>query len=267
MEFIKHTVHYYTEEGDIILQVENTHFLVHKTFLSFASEFFKSLFTCAKPSSNETIEVAESTIPIFEIIDEKSTSIEDMLSFIYPNTILNIDWNNVENLLRLSDKFIIKKLLNYCEVFLQDHFTEKIIISFILADKYLLPTIFKESSKFILDDIFEYECDTDFNLISKRTRERLIHSHYIYCLEVNKFYKSCNAGGHGNWFISDMKCVFPIPKPSIMRNYLIQILNYTYCPIRNKKHTKNFKEYFEKFEKLVKGPANMNDYYPFIELE
>jgi hypothetical protein len=31
-------------------------------------------------------------------------------------------------------------------------------------------------------------------------------------------------------------------------------------------HSK-FWKYLEKFEKLAKGPANMNDYYPFIELE
>jgi hypothetical protein len=81
-------------------------------------------------------------------------------------------------------KFIIKKLLNYCEAFLQDHSTEKVLTYFILADKYLLPTIIKESSKLIIDDLFEYECDTDFNLISKRTQEILAYSHHIYCLEL-----------------------------------------------------------------------------------
>src|ERR1051325_2321037 len=151
----KHPTHYYKEDGDIILQAENTYFLVHKNFLSFASQFFKDLFACATPSSNEYINVnnqsGESSIPIIEVTDEKSTSIEEMLSFIYPNAILEVDWNNVENLLRLADKFIIKKLTSSCNTFLQTvlqtGFTENVLTSFILADKYQLSTIYKESSK------------------------------------------------------------------------------------------------------------------------
>lgn len=266
----EHDVHYYTEDGDITLQVENTHFLVHKTFLSFASEFFKDLFACATPSSNKTIKVIkdskEISIPIIEIIDEKSNSIEDMLSFIYPNTVLSIDWNNVENLLRLSDKFIIRKLLNSCEVFLRDNYTERILTSFILADKYLLPTIFKESSKIIIDDIIEYECDEDFKLISKRTQERLAHSYHIYYLELNKFNESFTDDWIGSNKINDMICTFPIPKPSFTREKFFEIYRRD-KKFSSKEYTKNLKQYLEKFEKLVKAPTNTKDYYLFIELE
>jgi hypothetical protein len=270
-KYTKNTVHYYAEDGDIILQVEDTHFLVHKTFLSFASEFFKSLFACATPSPNEIIKITkdsskESSIPVFEIIDEKSNLIEDMLSFIYPNTVLNVGWDNVENLLRLSDKFIIKKLVNSCVIFLQDHFTEKILTAFILADKYLLPTIFKETSKLILDDIIKYECDSDFKLISKRTQERLAHAHHIYYLELNKFYKLCSAKEYFSFI-----CTFPIPKPSILQNNFINTLNSISSYdiyIKQQEYTQNFKEYLGKFEQLIKGPENMGNYcYLFIELE
>ncbi|CAB4408139.1 unnamed protein product [Rhizophagus irregularis] len=270
-KYIKHTVHYYTD-GDIILQVNNLHFLVHKTFLSLASEFFKGLFACETPSSNKTIKVMkdsseESSIPIFEMIGENLDSIENMLSFIYPNTILNVDWKNVENLLRLSDKFIIGKLINSCEVFLQKHFTEKVLISFIFADRYLLSTIFKETSKLIIDDIIKYECDKDFKLISKRTQERLAHSHHIYYLELNKFNEYNN---NSNWEGSEIThrtiCTFPIPKPSFTREMFFEILHNKW-QFSNKEYIKNFKRYLGNFEKLINAPANTNDYYPFIELE
>ncbi|CAB5212988.1 unnamed protein product [Rhizophagus irregularis] len=272
-KYIKHTVHYYTD-GDIILQVKNIHFLVHKTFLSLASEFFKGLFACETPSSNKTIKVIgdsskESSIPIFEMIGENLNSIENMLSFIYPNTILNVDWKNVENLLRLSDKFIIGKLINSCGVFLQEHFTEKVLTSFILADKYLLPTSFKETSKLIIDDIIKYEYDEDFKLISKRTQERLAHSHHIYYLELNKFNKSNNSDLFSSMNSSDIVseiCTFPIPKPSFTREKIFEILRNN-RKFSNKEYVQNFKRYLGKFEKLINASANTNDYYPFIELE
>ncbi|CAB4383630.1 unnamed protein product [Rhizophagus irregularis] len=269
-KYIKHTVHYYTD-GDIILQVKNIHFLVHKTFLSLASEFFKGLFACETPSSNKTIKVIEdsskeSSIPIFEMIGENPDSIENMLSFIYPNTILNVGWKNVENLLRLSDKFIIRKLINSCEVFLQEHFTEKVLISFIFADRYLLPTIFKETSKLIINDIIKYECDKDFKLISKRTQERLAHSHHIYYLELNKFNNYDDSDWEGSSDIYSEIYTFPIPKPSFTREKFLGILRNN-RKFSNKEYVKNFKRYLENFEKLINAPANTNDYYPFIELE
>lgn len=61
-------------------------------------------------------------------------------------------------------------LLNYCEIliFLREHFTEKILFFIILAEKCLLPTIFKESSKLFIDDIFVYENEPDFKLIEHK---------------------------------------------------------------------------------------------------
>ena len=40
----------------------------------------------------------ENSIPIIEIPYEKSTSIEDILTFIYPNNTLKIDWIKIEDL-------------------------------------------------------------------------------------------------------------------------------------------------------------------------
>ncbi|RGB28790.1 BTB/POZ domain-containing protein [Rhizophagus diaphanus] len=267
-KYIKHTFHYYAD-GDIILQVKDTYFLVHKNLLSLASEFFKSLFACATPSSDKIIKVIEdsskeSSIPILEIIDEEPDSIEDILSFIYPNTILYIDWNNVDIFLRLSDKFIIRKLLNSCEVFLLEHFTEKVLGSFILAEKYLLPTIFKESSKLIIDDIIKYECDEDFKLILKRTQERLVISHHIYYLELVKFNKHVREDWYKYLYddITNEISTFPIPKPSFTRNKIFELSHES----PDKEFIKNFKQYLGSFEKLINAPANTDYYYPFIEL-
>ncbi|CAI2174889.1 14497_t:CDS:2 [Funneliformis geosporum] len=208
-------IHYYTEGGDVILQVECTHFLVHKSFLSLASGFFKDFFTLATPNSIITINItnaSKSSIPVIEVLEENVISIQDMLSFIYPNTILDINWKNVENLFRIADKFIIRKLTNSCDLFLQSNLIENVLTSFRLADQYRLPIPYKEASKIILDNFLKYETKDDFMQIPKRARERLGYGRFLYLNILEKFYLRLNNKGGK---IRNL-CVYPTPKPSFI---------------------------------------------------
>jgi len=260
----KHPIHYYTESGDIILQVENVHFLVHKTYLSLASEFFKNFFARTKLTSNEIIEVTyeiieitneyqKNFIPIIKVTGENSSSIQDMLSFIYPNTIFEINWENIKNWLRLYDKFIIKKLKYSCELFFENNFTGDVLTSFILADQYRFPTVFKEASKLILDDFIKYESDDKFKQISERTQERLKYSRYLYYSTLDKL----NTHYSNDYMYGMVKkvCTYPIPKPSFVWNTFDTFEWYF----------KNYLDYLKTFERLNKGMDKNS--YPFIELE
>ncbi|CAG8590377.1 10038_t:CDS:1 [Funneliformis caledonium] len=233
----KHPIHDYTKDGDIIRKVENTHFLVHKSILSLASEFFNDLFTLATPNSNEiikntTVNESEGSILILEIVEEDVTSIQDMLSFIYPNTILHINWKNVENLLRIADKFVINKLSDACDFFLQNNVVDNVLTSFILADQYRLPIPFKESSKLILNDYFKYEIDSKFKRISKETREKLEDSCYFFHTALNKIHFYFGNDDYNNYYLNNAVqkvCVYPAPNPSVVYSEFssIQILLFS----------------------------------------
>src|SRR6266542_362256 len=170
---IRHQLHYYEKDGDVFLKVENTSFLLHKSILSLSSEFFKDLFELSKPSTNDNVKIIESaqqfsdkSFPSIEVNGETPESLERMLSFIYPNTFVEITWDNVEDFIRISDKFLISKITKSCSVFLLQQ--ENIFLSFTLADKYFLPTVFKESSKLVLDDLQKYRSDPTYNELSER---------------------------------------------------------------------------------------------------
>src|SRR4051794_38184122 len=109
---------YYFDDGDILLKAENTSFLVHKLILSLSSEFFKDLFNLSKPLTNEIVKLTkDKSLPIIEINGETSESIERMLSFIYPGSYVKITFDNVEDLLRISEKFFVNKITKYCHDF------------------------------------------------------------------------------------------------------------------------------------------------------
>ncbi|CAI2163705.1 16958_t:CDS:2 [Funneliformis geosporum] len=190
-----HKIHYYEKSGDIFLKAENTIFLLHKIILSIASEFFDDLFKFSKPSTNEIVTIIDgtqqssNTFPMIEMNGETSESLERMLSFIYPNTFVEITWDNVKDCLRISDKFIINKLTKSCSVFLLHHFQEKVLLSFTLADKYSFPKVFKESSKLVLDDLQKYRSDSTYDELSPRTKLKLMDSWFHYTNSLHKYFK------------------------------------------------------------------------------
>ncbi|CAG8690449.1 3107_t:CDS:2 [Funneliformis caledonium] len=156
-----HKIHYHEKDGDIFLKAENTIFLIHKTFLSLSSEFFKDLFKLAKPSSNENVNIIDGTT--IEMNGETSESIERMLSFIYPNTFVEITWDNVEDL----------KMFYY-------HLP--------LADKYSFPKVFKESSKLLLDDFQKYRSDPTYDELSQRAKLKLTDAWYHYTNSLHIYF-------------------------------------------------------------------------------
>ncbi|CAI2163703.1 16957_t:CDS:1 [Funneliformis geosporum] len=282
-----HKIHYYEKGGDLFLKAENTIFLIHKTILSLSSEFFEDLFKLSTLLTNKDVRIIERTekssnnsFPTIEVNNETSESIERMLSFIYPNAFVEITWENVEDYLRISDKFIISKLTKSCSVFLLHHFQENVLLSFILADKYSFPKLFKESSKLVLDDLQKYRSDSTYDELSPRTKLKLMDSWFHYTNSLHKYFKIVSNRSikqtekvdkvKVTTFSDFLSSGFPdlFLKPSEFSKFYIDIDDKFSRMYRN---PPSIGELFKNYEKLntnEKKPAIENiTKYIFIELE
>src|SRR3954453_12379077 len=166
--------HYYDEDGDIFLVVNNEEFLVHKLVLSLCSEFFKNKFVSTKSK-------------MIKLEGETSESIERMLAFIYPNTVVSITWDNVRDFLRISNKFKINAIRRHCNIFLLQNFQYNPLLTIKLAEEYSFSDAFKESSKLILDDFQKYSSDPDFKLLSLETQLKLHSCWFDYFNKLQEF--------------------------------------------------------------------------------
>jgi len=116
------SVHYYDRDdnlGDLLVTVGTTEFRVHKLFLSFASEMFRSMFAC-KASQNGS-KLVDSIV----LTDMTADEFNDMLTFIYPHTTLDVSWSKLPYLLSIADKYIMTNLTECCLRFLEQSFLDK----------------------------------------------------------------------------------------------------------------------------------------------
>ncbi|RIA97023.1 BTB/POZ domain-containing protein [Glomus cerebriforme] len=265
----KHPIHYY-DDGDILLKAENTSFLLHKSILSLSSEFFKDLFKLSKPSANENVKFVENkssdtSIPTIELHGETSESIERMLSFIYPNSYVKVTWDNVEDFLRLSDKFMINKITKHCGDFLYENIPQNTFFALRMADKYSLPEVFKESSKLVLDDLEKYRLDSDYNKLSEKAKLKLLDSWVNYAISLNKFVEGKSF--YFNNRVVKLKDHFagisttPVLKPSKLMEQI-----KTNANLRSLKLQDDCGKFIKNYEPL-KNNSSENAWYIFAALE
>ena len=257
----KHSIYYY-DDGDIFLQAENTTFLVHKSILSLSSEFFNDMFELSKPTNIEHQDHQSSlenkSLPIIELSGETIESTEKLLSLIYSKSDnYQINWDNIEDFLRISDKFMIDKVMKYCCDFLSENFKENILFTFRMAERYFLAEIFKESSKLVLDDLEKYRLYTEFNLLHEETKLKLTDTWYKYAVLLNKHLytkKTKNEKAIINSYLDDKTAT--ILKPSTLKHQFIDLPNLI----------EDFEKLIENYEPLKSQPINENVRYIFIEL-
>uniref|UniRef100_U9UVB0 Uncharacterized protein n=1 Tax=Rhizophagus irregularis (strain DAOM 181602 / DAOM 197198 / MUCL 43194) TaxID=747089 RepID=U9UVB0_RHIID len=98
-------------------------------------------------------------------------------------------FNNVERLLRISDKFVIESLIIACKKFLEDNYRRNPMLPFLLADTYNFKSLYKESSKLILNNYQNFIHEPLFKRFSEKTRsslnERYIKFFFGFCSIVN----------------------------------------------------------------------------------
>ncbi|GBC09298.1 hypothetical protein RclHR1_08750007 [Rhizophagus clarus] len=189
----KSSLHYY-EDGDIILIVQDTAFCLHQNYLSMASKVFSDMFSCA--TSYTADELHE--LPRINITDTSSLAFENFLSFIYPQKYVSITWDNIEEFCRIGDKYEFISVLEAAEKFLEPHFRENPLLSLILSDRYYFNFVYKESSKLILNELQKYRQNSQFLLLSYKTRSALFERYLDFTISITTLHslKQCKNFKH-----------------------------------------------------------------------
>nr|CAG8639251.1 5427_t:CDS:1 [Entrophospora candida] len=280
-------------DGDIIIIVKDKSFKIHKLILSLASQIFKDLFIDAATSSNT--QLLSQGIQSIEL-DEPMQTFEDLLDFIYPGSSLLITWDNVAELFRIADKYLVDSFIERGKEFLEREFQSRPLLSLVLADLYRFKNVYKSSSKLVLDNFSVYKSDQLFSQLSVKTQGLLLDRYCDYFISWSKDYQgmdfnenfthSCQGFCRKEHIKKIQRKItgklestrtFPPPSPSIFYKMVVKTLqeknydtddcdkNYLFVEF-----PKLFENLFGKFEPL-KGDVNVDNelcgFYIFIEMK
>ncbi|KAF8824963.1 hypothetical protein F5879DRAFT_810800 [Lentinula edodes] len=84
--------------------------------------------------------------------EERPSTFHDFLQYIYPHLSCIITWNNVEPLIHISHKLLQPSLQRDCLTFLLTHAAGKPIKAMRIAELFEEEELYKESSRFVLDN-------------------------------------------------------------------------------------------------------------------
>ncbi|XP_054719541.1 zinc finger protein 26-like [Uloborus diversus] len=140
---------------DVVLHVQGQKFQAHRNVLAAYSPYFDSVLKTHKVIK-EQITVTCQNLDAFELL----------LNYMYTGAVV-IDKNNVSELLRLSNHFLVIKLKNYCAEYLDRYLDPSNCLTVKdMAEKYNLPILQKNASAFIHNhilEVFEQSEILDFN--------------------------------------------------------------------------------------------------------
>ncbi|CAG8518351.1 32943_t:CDS:1 [Gigaspora margarita] len=284
-------IHFY-KDGDIELLVEKIIFRVHKNILTLSSQFFNGMYQSATPSIEDLTAISNTgfSIPRVELRGDAAPDVEKLLSFLYPNTYFEISWGDVANLLRLADKYIVETLTTACVAFLKRSYQEEPLQALKLAEAYQISSVYKESSKLVLDDFekFFYE-PRNLEGLSRSTQKKLKvqRQQYVeglnklYCVTVDRRFPPLTAEHLRTKFEECVKdiCTFPFHSPSYswMKLHQVDCSKHFECreelrrlkPFIHEKIVSFFGGEYELLAWTIKAPnfdAATELSYPFIEL-
>ncbi|CAG8621981.1 9475_t:CDS:1 [Funneliformis mosseae] len=278
---MKSKIHFYPD-GDIIIIVDLTEFCVHKNVLCLASTVFKEMIINASQTS-----INDQRIMEIALNNESAKDFEDALSFIYPSVYITINWSNIVEMFRISEKFKMEVIFMSATTFAMEKFQESPLLFLSLSEKYGLKKLFKEASKLVIDDFIEFKEDPAFQTLSNETILALYKKHHEYVLNLHhldvedlkcnytpKIRCDCVTGETDKLFKRLRKIKrFETPTPSKTYQILCTISDHEsngYSCIRNffNEHLPNrFKEIFGTVEPLDSDRRNDKaNRYLFIEL-
>lgn len=118
------------EDSDLILEVEDEKFHVHRVILSINSSVFKAMF---KSDSRKSIPLPE----------KKASEVLDFIKQLYVQERPEITMENVDHLLKLSDEYQVKAIFDPCAKFLeaQPKTKENVLSILKLASTYNLQRV------------------------------------------------------------------------------------------------------------------------------
>ena len=134
---------------DIILHVSSpAHqeklFPAHRSVLAACSQYFESVLKTHR-ITKENINIVCHNLDVFETL----------LDYMYTGNI-SVDWNNVNELLKLSTHFLMTKVINYCAEFLEHYLALDNCFSVKdLVEKYNLENMIKTTNEFICENLID----------------------------------------------------------------------------------------------------------------
>ncbi|CAG8445488.1 307_t:CDS:1 [Acaulospora morrowiae] len=178
----KSQLHYY-EDGDILVVVQDTIFRLHKNILSLSSKVFADMFSCVNQSST-THSDSDKPIPSVSLTDSSASKFSDLVSFLYPQKFFPVTWSNVSEFLVLADKYEIESVFDASKNFLEEKFQENPSLTFVLADKFRFPELYKESSKLIFDIFPAFQATSLFRELTPATSLALMNRYFSYVTAI-----------------------------------------------------------------------------------
>lgn len=109
---------------------------------------------------------------VIDLKEERASAFHDFLKFVYPHLACTITWNNVENLMHLSQKLISPNLQSACLSFLLSHAAGKPIKALRIAELYEEEELYREASRFVLDNLGGWP-DSELKTVSRETLLKL----------------------------------------------------------------------------------------------
>ncbi|KZO95562.1 hypothetical protein CALVIDRAFT_482720 [Calocera viscosa TUFC12733] len=109
---------------------------------------------------------------VIDLKEERASAFHDFLKFVYPHLECTITWNNVENLMHLSQKLISPNLQAACLSFLLSHAAGKPIKALRIAELYEEEELYREASRFVLDNLGGWP-DSELKTVSRETLLKL----------------------------------------------------------------------------------------------
>jgi len=130
--------------------------------------------------------------------EEKASTFQDFLRFVYPGMECTISWNNVEGLMNISHKLCVPSLTRICLNFLLTHAAGRPIKAMRIAELFEEEELYREGSRFVLDnpggwpdqELSTLSPDTLLKLEKRRTwfLERVLK---LGLVQIAKEYECC----------------------------------------------------------------------------
>ncbi|KAI1705955.1 BTB/POZ domain-containing protein [Ditylenchus destructor] len=157
-----------SDPPDGVLIVGGNRIPIHKTYLSFYSDFFKTLF-CGKFKESGEYEIVLEDVGYEEMLE--------LLSVIYPSN-APITENNINAILKLADRFIMPSVLERCKKELKSSTNINGALKLLLAQRYNFTDLQIQLAQQYktMDDVSKLKMEPEYKLLNSNALALIFNS-------------------------------------------------------------------------------------------